>query len=130
MRLVKSKALLHQANRLVEVSPDLVVLDQVIEVIGVDDDVKSCACCESELFNLDTSVADVLPRRDSVRLTGRCDGLAILVQVEVAERQFRIVVDAARKKAVSCCLRKKGWYRKCRFAVTLLSHLIKSTFAA
>mmetsp|Transcript_36899 Transcript_36899/g.63699 ORF Transcript_36899/g.63699 Transcript_36899/m.63699 type:complete len:420 (-) Transcript_36899:2862-4121(-) len=93
MCVVQAEALLHQLHELGGAASTLVVADELLQVIRVHDDVQTADVGQAELLGTQTSEVHFLPGGGAVGLGGSIHGLAVLLQVDVAEGQLGVVVD-------------------------------------
>jgi hypothetical protein len=85
--------LFEQLHELDTLSRSLVVSNKVLEVVWVHDNVQTAYVGEADLVCLETSQAHFLPRGHTVCLGGRLHCFSVLLQVDVAEGELRVVVD-------------------------------------
>ena len=95
--------LFEQLHELCTLPGPLVVADEILEVVGVDDDVQSAYVRKTDLVCLETRKAYFLPRGHAVCLCSRLHGFSVLLQVDVAKSQFGVVVDVYEEDL--CCLK-------------------------
>lgn len=98
VRALQPQALLQQLHQLRGVARALVVRDELLQVVRVHDDVQAADGRQPELPHLDARHVHLLPRGDGVGLLRRVHRLAVLVQVDEAERQLGVVVDVGEEE--------------------------------
>ena len=92
--VLEAEALLHDLEDLVVVAAGLVGVDEGLEVVGRDDDGEGSGAGELELTSLEAGLVDLLPGLDGVGLLGGIDGLAVLLEGDVAGGELGVVANA------------------------------------
>mmetsp|Transcript_20034 Transcript_20034/g.67858 ORF Transcript_20034/g.67858 Transcript_20034/m.67858 type:complete len:315 (+) Transcript_20034:1372-2316(+) len=92
MRAVEAEALLHELDKLRRLALALVQQHELLEVVRVHDDLQARDSGEAVLARGHASRVHLLPRRHGVGLLRRLHRLAVLLQVDVAQRQLGVVV--------------------------------------
>jgi len=77
----QAKASLKQRNQLVKVSVALILLDKVLQLIGMHNKVKTANLCQTELFLGNAGFVDLLPDLDAVGLASALDSGLVVLQV-------------------------------------------------
>ena len=91
--VLQCRYLFEQLHELCALAGPLVVADKILEVVGVDNDVQPAYVRKTDLVCLETRKAYFLPRGHTVCLGSCLHGFPVLLQVDVAESQFGVVVD-------------------------------------
>mmetsp|Transcript_18537 Transcript_18537/g.27070 ORF Transcript_18537/g.27070 Transcript_18537/m.27070 type:complete len:335 (-) Transcript_18537:304-1308(-) len=95
--IIKAETLLEERDKVIEVSKIGVVTNNLVDVVGVFDHLKTTSRGEAELAGTQTCEANSLPGGYVVRLPCGCNSLAVLLQMDVTKRKFGVVVDAGEK---------------------------------
>lgn len=73
VRTLQADSRLEQLDELVKVPQGLIVLADLFQVIGIDDNIKSAKLGQPELLLVHARIAHLLPRLGGVGLAGRVD---------------------------------------------------------
>mmetsp|Transcript_27593 Transcript_27593/g.79608 ORF Transcript_27593/g.79608 Transcript_27593/m.79608 type:complete len:1497 (-) Transcript_27593:110-4600(-) len=92
--ILETKSLLEQRDEVGEVAKVGVVRNNLIDVVGVLDDLKTASSSKTELLSAKAGKANLLPGGNIVGLGSSGDGLAVLLEVDVAQSELGVVVDA------------------------------------
>mmetsp|Transcript_71220 Transcript_71220/g.201809 ORF Transcript_71220/g.201809 Transcript_71220/m.201809 type:complete len:370 (+) Transcript_71220:939-2048(+) len=91
VRALAGEAGIQEADKLLEVAPLLVVRDELLQMVGVHDDVHAGDLGAAELLRLDARDVDLLPGLRVVGLLRRLHGLGVLAQHHVAGGELGVV---------------------------------------
>mmetsp|Transcript_30329 Transcript_30329/g.70771 ORF Transcript_30329/g.70771 Transcript_30329/m.70771 type:complete len:213 (+) Transcript_30329:1078-1716(+) len=90
---LRLQAVLQQGDELFEVSPALVGVDKLLQVVWVHNDVHACGLCASELLGSHAGQVDFLPSAGIVGLLCGIDSLGVLTELHMALGQLGVVGD-------------------------------------
>lgn len=97
VRALEPECLLEQRDELVEVAAVLVVVDELVELVGVHDDVQAAHLREAELLLVDAGEADLLPGLGRVGLASRVDGAGEVAEAHERDGELRVVAHVVVK---------------------------------
>ena len=92
--ILETKSLLKERNEMSEEAKVRVVSNDLIDVIGVLNDLKTASSSKTELLGSKAGKANLLPGGNVVGLGSGGDGLAVLLEIDVAQSKLGVVVDA------------------------------------
>mmetsp|Transcript_31357 Transcript_31357/g.52888 ORF Transcript_31357/g.52888 Transcript_31357/m.52888 type:complete len:467 (-) Transcript_31357:1669-3069(-) len=103
---------LDEGDELLKVAALLIVVDDLVELLGVDDDVETTDLSRAELLGIDAGSADLLPGAEVVGLAGGLDSAAKVVELDerggktgkvadVVEERLGGLVESLSKAAVT-----------------------------
>eukprot|EP00123_Amoebidium_parasiticum_P016952 comp23654_c0_seq1/m.40409 comp23654_c0_seq1/g.40409 ORF comp23654_c0_seq1/g.40409 comp23654_c0_seq1/m.40409 type:complete len:589 (+) comp23654_c0_seq1:220-1986(+) len=112
VRTLQTKTGLQKGDDLIEVAPADVVVDQLLQLVGMDHNVQTGNLSQPELLGIHAGIAHLLPCAGAVCLAGAVDGGLELAQLDeglgqpgkvadVVEQQPRCLVHARIEAAVA-----------------------------
>mmetsp|Transcript_53199 Transcript_53199/g.78974 ORF Transcript_53199/g.78974 Transcript_53199/m.78974 type:complete len:423 (+) Transcript_53199:745-2013(+) len=96
--LLKQNAFFQEHDEFLVVAKTFVSEDELVQVIGLDDDVQTRNAGEVEFLVLHAGLVDLLPGEDTVGLLGGVDSILELGQGEVARGEALVVADVGEQQ--------------------------------
>ena len=93
MRPFKTKTSLHQRNQLIKESVVFVLLDQLLQLFGMNNQVKTTDLSKAELSLVDTGLIDLFPYLGGVRFACAVNRILILTEMNQCRCQSSPVGD-------------------------------------
>jgi hypothetical protein len=93
MRPFKTKTSFHQRNQLIKESVVFVLLDQLLQLFGMNNQVKTTDLSKAELSLVNTGLVDLFPYLGGVRFACTVDRILILAEMDQCRCQPSPVGD-------------------------------------
>src|SRR2546423_2057090 len=82
MRPFETKASFHQRNQLIKKSIVFILLNQLLQLFGMDNQIETTDLSKSEFSLVDTGLIDVFPYFGRVRLTCTVDRILVFAEMD------------------------------------------------